>query len=82
MTQETDLERLRSISQTAAFNRWLGLEVAAADKGRVELRLTWGDEFGQYSSFLHAGIVAGIVDTACDLPPPRSQDVCWLRISP
>ena len=59
------LSRLREISKEAAFNGWLGIEIFAAKPGEVELRLPWRQDFGQYSGFMHAGIVAGLIDTAC-----------------
>src|SRR6202046_2009500 len=65
MDSESALERLRAISKTSAFNQWLGLEVTAASEGRAELQLAWRSEFGQYSGFLHAGIVGALLDTAC-----------------
>ena len=40
-------------------------EVTAAAEGRAELQLAWRNEFGQYSGFLHAGIVGALIDTAC-----------------
>ena len=40
--------RLQSISDAAAFNRWLELEVADATPGEVELRLEWRPEFARY----------------------------------
>ncbi|MBD5606613.1 MAG: PaaI family thioesterase, partial [Candidatus Eremiobacteraeota bacterium] len=33
--------------------------------GEVEMHLPWRDEFGQYSGFLHAGVVGALLDTAC-----------------
>jgi uncharacterized protein (TIGR00369 family) len=65
MEAESALEKLRAISKTSAFNQWLGLEVTAASDGRAELQLAWRSEFGQYSGFLHAGIVGALLDTAC-----------------
>jgi uncharacterized protein (TIGR00369 family) len=59
------LSRLRAISKTAAFNRWLDFDVTRASEGEVEMQLRWRDEFGQYSGFLHAGIVTALLDTAC-----------------
>ncbi len=59
------LSRLRAISKTAAFNKWLDFDVTRAAEGEVEMQLRWRDEFGQYSGFLHAGIVAALLDTAC-----------------
>ncbi|MEJ0028823.1 MAG: PaaI family thioesterase [Rhizomicrobium sp.] len=57
--------RLREASGRAAFNTWLGLEVDQAGEGAVELSLPWRAEFGQYSGYLHAAIVSGLIDTAC-----------------
>jgi uncharacterized protein (TIGR00369 family) len=59
------LDKLRAISKTSAFNEWLGLEVTAASDGRAELQINWRQEFGQYSGFLHAGIIGALLDTAC-----------------
>ncbi len=57
--------QLRAINQSAAFNRWCGLEVKSASPGLVELVLPWRAEFGQYSGFLHAGLISTLIDTAC-----------------
>src|ERR1700679_3237293 len=59
------ISRVRANSEMAAFHRWLGLEVCQATPGEVELRLRWREEFGQYMGFLHAGIVAALIDSAC-----------------
>jgi uncharacterized protein (TIGR00369 family) len=60
-----DLPLLRSVNQSAGFNQWAGFEVTEAERGRVELRLPWRPEFGQYAGFLHAGVVAALIDTVC-----------------
>ena len=66
MTDPRDAHALlRAINQSAAFNRWCGLEVKSASAGQVELGLPWRDEFGQYTGFLHAGLIATLIDTAC-----------------
>ena len=59
------LSDLRRISSTSRFNEWLGLQVVSAAPGRVEISLDWRDDFGQYSGFLHAALVTGLLDTAC-----------------
>lgn len=59
------LSTLREINAAAAFNRWAGFEVVGASAGRVELRMSWRDEVGQYSGFLHAGLIGALIDTAC-----------------
>ena len=66
MTPSVDLlESLRAVNASAAFNRWCGLEVIAAAPGAVEIGMPWRDEAGQYAGFLHAGLVAALIDTAC-----------------
>jgi uncharacterized protein (TIGR00369 family) len=73
MTQQADaaasdpamLSRLREINAAAAFNRWAAFEVVSASEGAVELRMGWREEAGQYSGFLHAGVIGALIDTAC-----------------
>ncbi len=43
------LPLLRRINETAAFNQWAGFQVTQAQPGRVELRLAWRPEPGQYA---------------------------------
>ncbi len=59
------LARIRSINATSAFNTWLGIEVLAAADGIAEIAIPWDDKLGQYAGFLHAGIIGGLIDTAC-----------------
>jgi uncharacterized protein (TIGR00369 family) len=59
------LGQLRAANASAAFNRWAGVEVAAAEPGRAVLRMRWRDEFGQYSGHLHVGLICALIDTAC-----------------
>jgi len=54
-----------ALNETAAFNRWAGFEVVAADQGRAELKLAWRADLGQYAGFLHASLIGGLIDTAC-----------------
>jgi uncharacterized protein (TIGR00369 family) len=63
--QDDFRSRLQATSSKATFNTWLGLEVDKASEGEVELSLPWRIEFGQYSGYLHASIVSGLIDTAC-----------------
>lgn len=58
-------ERISAVAKMAAFNNWLGLEVLTVKPGEVTLRLEWREELGQYSGFLHAAIIGGLIDTAC-----------------
>jgi len=66
MTEIQDVHaQLCAINQSAAFNRWCGMEVTSATAGQVELALPWRAEFGQYTGFLHAGMIGALIDTAC-----------------
>lgn len=56
---------VRKINGSAEFNRWCGFEVVSAVPGAVELSMLWRKEAGQYSGFLHAGVVGALIDTAC-----------------
>lgn len=62
---DTPLARIRAINETAAFNRWCGIEVDHVEPGRVEISMPWRVEAGQYAGFLHAGLVGALIDTAC-----------------
>ena len=56
---------IRRFNETAAFNRWCGLEVVSVETGNVVLGLAWRADFAQYSGFLHAGLIGTLIDTAC-----------------
>lgn len=59
------LEQIQALSDTAAFNSWSAFEVLSAQDGFAEVAMTPRAEHGQYSGFLHAGVVAALIDTAC-----------------
>jgi len=59
------LAQIRAINRTAAFNQWCGIEVVSAEAGNAEIAMPWRTEAGQYSGFLHAGLVGALIDTAC-----------------
>ena len=61
----TPLETLQKINTLAAFNRWCGIAVTHAEPGSVTIEIDWRDEFGQYSGYLHAGLIGTLIDTAC-----------------
>lgn len=64
-TPNASLAQLRAINQSAAFNQWCGIEVLSAQPGQAEIAMPWRAEAGQYAGFLHAGLVGGLIDTAC-----------------
>lgn len=65
MSDPALVSRLSDINSSGAFNRWAEFEVVSASTGRVELRMRWREEAAQYSGFLHAGLIAALIDTAC-----------------
>ena len=66
MTDHDDLlARMRAVNAASPFNAWLGLDLISVGEGAAELRLNWRPEFGQYAGFMHAGIISGLLDTAC-----------------
>ena len=64
-TATTPLVQIRAINETAAFNQWCGIAVESAELGKVEISMPWRREAGQYSGYLHAGLVGALIDTAC-----------------
>jgi len=64
-TTADPLALVRAINETAAFNRWCGIEVDSAAEGVVQISMPWRGEAGQYSGFLHAGLIGALIDTAC-----------------
>ena len=59
------LARLRASFDRQGMMSTLGVEVTAAERGRVEMVLRHDDRFTQQHGFLHAGAVAAVLDTAC-----------------
>ena len=64
-TVANPLATLRAINDTALFNRWCGIQVDSATAGTAQISMPWRGEVGQYSGFLHAGLVGALIDTAC-----------------
>ena len=62
---ETTFDVIKALNASAAFNRLVGIEVVSAASGAAELRLPWRADLGQYAGFLHAAMIAGMIDTAC-----------------
>jgi uncharacterized protein (TIGR00369 family) len=59
------LYMIQKINAMAEFNRWCGIEVTMAEAGTAEIQMPWRAEVGQYSGFLHAGLIGALIDTAC-----------------
>ena len=58
-------ERVRaSFARQGAMNT-IGATLVAVEPGRVVIELPWAQELTQQHGFLHAGMVAAAMDTAC-----------------
>lgn len=65
MTTNDLRQQLEGVNASAPFNRWASFSVEEAAPGRCVLRLRWRTDFGQYAGFLHAGVIAGLLETSC-----------------
>ena len=59
------LSDLIAANASAGLNRQAGFQVITAENGIAEIRMPWNDGFTQYSGYLHAGMIAALLDTAC-----------------
>jgi uncharacterized protein (TIGR00369 family) len=60
-----DLEKLVALNASAGLNRLARFEVVTAGDGAAELRMQANEDFTQYAGYLHAGMIAALLDTAC-----------------
>lgn len=70
--------RVRHSFDAQPAMRLLGAELVSVEPGRVRLGLPFRDDLTQQNGFLHAGVVAGVLDSACGyaaftLMPPGSN---------
>lgn len=58
-------ERIEAVNARSGLNTFLGFEIIDVGNGTAELTMAWRPEAGQHHGFLHAGVLAALVDTAC-----------------
>lgn len=58
-------QRTRESFARQAAMRTLGATLAGVEPGRVEITLPWAEPLTQQHGFLHAGMVATALDSAC-----------------
>jgi uncharacterized protein (TIGR00369 family) len=58
-------ERVRASFERQGAMRTLGAQLAAIEPGRVAIELDWAPALTQQHGFLHAGMVATALDSAC-----------------
>ena len=57
--------RVRESFGRQAFMSTIGAELASVTPGAVEIRVAFGRHLTQQNDFLHAGVIASILDSAC-----------------
>jgi uncharacterized protein (TIGR00369 family) len=58
-------ERVRASFARQRMMHTLGVEIARIAPGEIELAMPYGAAFTQQHGFIHAGIVATVLDSAC-----------------
>lgn len=58
-------EKVRSSFQRQAVMKTLGMTLERVDKGEVDIAFTHRDDLTQQHGFLHAGVIATALDSAC-----------------
>ena len=59
------LSELIAANASAGLNTLAGFEIISAENGAAEIRMPWNGELTQYAGYLHAGMIAALLDTAC-----------------
>src|SRR5690349_4970057 len=54
-----------ALNSSARLNLLAGFEVTAAASGSAEIVMQWNDDLTQYAGYLHAGMIAALLDTVC-----------------
>ena len=62
---EEFLERVRRAVASQPFMGMLGVRVAHTAPGEVDLELAFDERYTQQHGFLHAGVIASVLDSAC-----------------
>ncbi len=70
--------RVRASFAHQSLNRLIGAALTGVAPGEVEITLPFREELGQQHGFVHGGVVAAIVDSACGyaaltLTPPDAE---------
>jgi uncharacterized protein (TIGR00369 family) len=66
IARDPDFEaRVRSSFVTQRFMSTLGAHITRVELGEVEIALTFREDLTQQNGFLHAGVGASVVDSAC-----------------
>jgi uncharacterized protein (TIGR00369 family) len=59
------VERVRASFARQRTMQTLGIEIARLEPGEIELRMSYRPEYTQQHGFMHAGIIATALDSAC-----------------
>jgi uncharacterized protein (TIGR00369 family) len=59
------MQILQQVNAESPFNAWAGFELLSAEGGTAELAVDGRPDLLQHGGFLHAGVIGGLIDTAC-----------------
>ena len=59
------IEDIQLVNERSTFNRSCGFKIVSACNGYAELAMDWRTDLAQSAGFLHAGLIAGLIDTGC-----------------
>jgi uncharacterized protein (TIGR00369 family) len=80
----THEERIRQSFSKQAFMSTLGAELTAVVQGGVEIRLPFSSNLTQQNSYLHAGAITAVLDSACGYAAltmaPDDKDVLTVEL--
>jgi uncharacterized protein (TIGR00369 family) len=62
---EGKMQIFEQVNAASPFNAWAGFELLRAEDGAAELAVDARPELLQHGGFLHAGVIGGLIDTAC-----------------
>jgi acyl-coenzyme A thioesterase PaaI-like protein len=79
-TTALDLQQLIAVNASAGLNRLAGFEVVAAGEGAAEIRMPGNTDFTRYAGYLHAGMIAALLDTVCGFAAATLAVACSPRI--
>ncbi|HYW16435.1 MAG TPA: PaaI family thioesterase [Allosphingosinicella sp.] len=59
------MQILQQVNAASPFNAWAGFELLSAEGGVAEVAVQARPDLLQHGGFLHAGLIGGLIDTAC-----------------
>ncbi|HEX8449731.1 MAG TPA: PaaI family thioesterase, partial [Allosphingosinicella sp.] len=59
------MQIFQQVNAASPFNAWAGFELLLAEGRAAEVAVDSRPDLLQHGGFLHAGLIGGLIDTAC-----------------